>query len=75
MRVENVVLSDDGSILLYISDNDNPDAPEKVVCYAVKSGNSYTDMGRVDTAEDNILADTDDDYTLSPLRYSILNGF
>ena len=55
----NPVLTDDGSIMLYISDNDNADKIENVVCYAVKNGNGYTDMGRVDTSEDNILADTD----------------
>lgn len=55
----NPVLTDDGSIMLYISDNDNADKIENVVCYAVKNGNGYTDMGRVDTSENNILADTD----------------
>lgn len=55
----NPVLSDDGSLLLYISDNDNPDAPETVVCYAVKDGNGYRNIGRVDGSEDNILADSD----------------
>ena len=52
------VLTDDGSMFLYISDNDNPDAPQSVVSYALKSGNSYTNMGAVDTSEGNILADS-----------------
>lgn len=56
----NPVLSDDGNFLLYLSDNNNADAPESVVCYAVKDeyGN-YSDMGRVDKSDNNILADTD----------------
>ena len=52
------VLTDDGALFLYISDNDNAEAPESVVSYAVKNGNSYTNMGAVDTSEDNILADS-----------------
>ena len=56
----NPVLTDDGSLMLYLSDNNNPDAPESVVCYTVKDENgNYVDMGRVDTSEGNILADTD----------------
>lgn len=55
----NPVLNNDGSIMLYISDNNNAEKPESVVCYAVKSENGYTDMGRVDTSEDNVLADSD----------------
>ena len=55
----NPVLTDDGNILLYLSDNNNSDAPESVVCYAIQNGDSYTDMGRVDNSENNILADTD----------------
>ena len=54
----NPVVTNDGSYMLYLSDNGNPDAPESVVHYAVKDGNGYTDMGRVDTSEDNILADS-----------------
>lgn len=55
----NPVMTDDGSMYLYISDNNNPDKPESVICYAVKNGSGYTDMGRVDTSDGNILADSD----------------
>ena len=56
----NPVLTDDGSMFLYISDNNNPDKPESVVCYAVKDGEGYNEIGRVDDSEDNtILADSD----------------
>ena len=60
----NPVLTDDGGLMLYISDNNNAESPESVVCYAVKSEDGYTmndENGkdfRVDTSEDNILADS-----------------
>ncbi len=55
----NPVLTDDGSIMLFISDNNNADELQSVVSYAVKNGDSYEIKGAVDTSENNILADTD----------------
>ena len=51
--------TDDGELFLYISDNDNGNDVQSVVSYAVKSGDGYTDMKRVDTSTDNVLADLD----------------
>ena len=51
--------TDDGEIFLYVSDNDNAEATESVASYAVKNGDGYENKGRVDTSEDNILADLD----------------
>jgi hypothetical protein len=51
--------TDDGEMFFYISDNDNAKDVESVTSYAVKNGNGYDNMGRVDTSEDNILADLD----------------
>ena len=55
----NPVLTDDGGMFLYISDNNNADALETVVSYAVKNGSGYEDMGAIDTAEGMIPADSD----------------
>ena len=64
----NPVLTDDGSMFLYISDNDNADELQSVVSYAVKSGNSYTNKGALgdittdsnrDGTPDYIFADSD----------------
>ncbi|MBR4319236.1 MAG: hypothetical protein IKP69_04195, partial [Oscillospiraceae bacterium] len=55
----NPVLTDDGNVMLYLSDNNNPKKPESVVCYAVKTENGYELKGAIDTSTDNILADTD----------------
>ena len=55
----NPVFNDDGSMYLYISDNNNAKKPESVVHYAVKGADGYTDNGRVDISEGNILADAD----------------
>ena len=55
----NPVFSDDGNMLLYISDNDNAKTPESVVNYAAKNGSVYQQSGRIDTSEDNLLADMD----------------
>ncbi len=38
----NPVLTDDGGLLLYISDNDNADEPESVASFAVWNGSGYT---------------------------------
>ena len=51
--------TDDGEMFFYISDNDNAKDVESVTSYAVKNGNGYDNMGRVDTSEDNVLADLD----------------
>ena len=51
--------TDDGGLLLYVSDNENSATVENVVSYAVKNGSGYDDKGRVDTSEDNVLADLD----------------
>ena len=51
--------TDDGELFLYVSDNDNASEVESVVSYAVKNGNGYDNAGRVDTSEDNVLADLD----------------
>ena len=55
----NPVFSDDGNMLFYISDNDNAKTPESVVNYAAKNGSVYQQSGRIDTSEDNLLADMD----------------
>lgn len=57
----NPVVNDDGSVMLYISDNNNADELQSVVHYAVKDGDSYreTENPRVDTSKDNILKDFD----------------
>lgn len=55
----NPVFSDDGNMLFYISDNDNAKTPESVVNYAAKYGSVYQQSGRIDTSEDNLLADMD----------------
>ncbi|MBQ9511492.1 MAG: hypothetical protein IJR55_07370, partial [Clostridia bacterium] len=55
----NPAFTDDGEMFLYISDNDNAQNAEGVVSYAVKNGNGYDNMGRIDTSEGNILADLD----------------
>ena len=55
----NPVFSNDGNMLFYISDNDNAKTPESVVNYAAKNGSVYQQSGRIDTSEDNILADMD----------------
>ena len=51
--------TDDGEIFLYISDNDNAKKVESVTSFAVKNGGGYENTGRVDTSEDNVLADLD----------------
>ena len=51
--------TDDGELFLYISDNDNADNVDSVASYAVKNGSGYDNAGRVDTSEDNVLADLD----------------
>ena len=55
----NPVFVDDGSMFLYISDNDNPDELQSVVSYAVRNGSGYMNKGAVDTSDGNILADSD----------------
>ena len=54
----NPVLVDDGSMFLYISDNNNADEVQSVVSYAVKSGSGYTNKGALDE-NDTVLADSD----------------
>lgn len=55
----NPVFADDGSMFLYISDNNNADELQSVVSYAVQSGGSYENKGALVTDESNILADSD----------------
>ena len=56
----NPVLTDDGGMFLYISDNDNAEELQSVVSYATKNGSGgYDDAGALDTSEDAILADSD----------------
>ncbi|MGX8719474.1 MAG: S-layer homology domain-containing protein [Eubacteriales bacterium] len=54
----NPVFADDGSMFLYISDNNNADEVQSVVSYAVKSGSGYENKGAID-ANDAVLADSD----------------
>jgi len=51
--------TDDGEMFLYVSDNDNANAVESVVSYAVKNGDGYENQERVDTSSNNVLADLD----------------
>ena len=57
----NPVFVDDGSMFLYISDNDNAEKLQGVVSYAVTNGSGYDNMGPLyDTDGANaILADSD----------------
>lgn len=55
----NPVFADDGSMFLYISDNNNADELQSVVSYAVQSGGSYENKGALVADESNILADSD----------------
>ena len=55
----NPVFTDDGEMFLYVSDNNNADKVESVASFAVKDGDGYVDMGRIDPSADNILADLD----------------
>ena len=55
----NPVFTDDGEMFLYISDNDNAAKAEGVASFAIKNGDGYDNMGRIDTSEGNILADLD----------------
>ncbi|MGX8720069.1 MAG: hypothetical protein ACSW79_03160, partial [Eubacteriales bacterium] len=55
----NPVFTDDGGMFFYLSDNNNAGAVESVASYAVKSGSGYEQGKRVDTSEDNTLADLD----------------
>ena len=62
------VFTDDGSMFLYISDNNNADELQSVVSYAVRNGNGYDDKGALgdittdsnsDGTPDYIFADSD----------------
>ena len=57
----NPVLTDDGSMFLYISDNDNAEEVQSVVSYAVNNGSGYTNKGALYDIKGNnaILADSD----------------
>lgn len=57
----NPVLTDDGDMFLYISDNDNANELQSVVSYAEKSGNGYENKGALYDIEGGsaILADSD----------------
>ena len=55
----NPVFTDDGGMFFYLSDNNNAEAVESVASYAVKNGSGYEQGKRVDTSEDNTLADLD----------------
>ncbi|MBQ8945470.1 MAG: InlB B-repeat-containing protein [Lachnospiraceae bacterium] len=55
----NPAFTDDGSMFLYISDNDNARELQSVVSYAVKSGNGYDNKG----ALDDITTDSNNDGT------------
>ena len=54
----NPVLVDDGSMFLYISDNNNAKEVQSVVSYAVKNVSGYTNKGALDE-NDTVLADSD----------------
>ena len=45
----NPVLTDDGGMFLYLSDNDNSEQPQSTVSFAVNNGSGYEDNGAVDT--------------------------
>ena len=56
----NPVFTDDGSMFLYISDNDNARNLQSVVRYATRNGSGgYDDAGAVDTEAGAIPADSD----------------
>ncbi|MBR5987271.1 MAG: InlB B-repeat-containing protein, partial [Clostridia bacterium] len=57
----NPVFVDDGSMFLYISDNDNADELQSVVSYATTNGSGYDNMGPLYDVDDEnaVLADSD----------------
>ncbi|MDD3879411.1 MAG: S-layer homology domain-containing protein, partial [Syntrophomonas sp.] len=45
----NPLIADDGSVFVYLSDNNSPDVWDTTANYAVKEGGSYADKGAINT--------------------------